>query len=174
MLRADVDLALPPLTPAPAAAAKPTGSRKRAREAEPSHEEMMEEFQEGLLVCKKWVKEAEADVASATEKHKKKAAVVARVAKKFERKRKPKQIMHFCKVLEGARDALNAAVVEEKEAEIYLLNAKLHASETRADMYFAEWEQAHNEGVESSETAAKVLKLARALSESVAQHAKKL
>ena len=65
VLRADVDLPLPPVTPAPAAAAKPTGSRKRAREAEPSHEEMMEEFQEGLLVCKKWVKEAEADVASA-------------------------------------------------------------------------------------------------------------
>ena len=80
VLRTDVDLPLPPVTPAPAAAAaaKPTGSRKRAREAEPSHEEMMEEFQEGLLVCKKWVNEAEADVASAAEKHKKKAAVVAR------------------------------------------------------------------------------------------------
>ena len=174
VLRADVDLALPPVTPAPAAAAKPTGSRKRAREAEPSHEEMMEEFQEGLLVCKKWVKEAEADVASAAEKHKKKAAVVARVAKKFEGKLKPKQIMHFLQVLEGARDALNVAVIEEKEAEIYLLNAKLHASETRADMYFAEWEHAHNEGIESSERAAKVLKLARTLSESVAQHAKNL
>ena len=57
--------------------------------------------------------------------------------------------------------------------EIYFLNANLHASETRADMYFEEWEHAHNEGVESSERAAKVLKLARALSESVAQHAKK-
>ena len=77
---------------------------------------------------------------------------------------KPKQASHG---LVSPR----AAIVEEKEAEIYLLNAKLHASETRADMYFAEWEHAHNEGVESSETAAKVLKLARALSESVAQHA---
>jgi hypothetical protein len=71
VLRAEVDLALSPVAPAPSAAAKPSGSRKRAREEEPSHEEMMEEFQEGLLACKKWIKEAEADVASAAEKHKK-------------------------------------------------------------------------------------------------------
>ena len=39
--------------------------------------------------------------------------MVDRVAKKLEGKLNTKQVMHFWRVLVGARDALTAAVVEE-------------------------------------------------------------
>eukprot|EP00966_Prymnesium_polylepis_P069997 1627331-Prymnesium_polylepis.1 len=45
---------LPIDTPSPAAAAQAGGSRKRAREQEPSHEDIIAELDHELLAATKW------------------------------------------------------------------------------------------------------------------------
>jgi hypothetical protein len=149
VLRADVDVGLPPVEPAAAAAAQATGSRKRAREAEPSHEAIVAELDNGLLSARKWVKEAEAELLRATRTAEEKRRVMARMERKVEEARQTKKaqatiketqkLMKFMNLWEDSRAERLLAIIEEREAEIYLLKAQLEVSDSEKSIYVAQW-----------------------------------
>jgi hypothetical protein len=75
---------LPHTTPTAAASPRASGSRKRAREELPQHEQVIDEFNDALLSCRKWVKEAEVELARASRTAEVKRRVADRMAHKLE------------------------------------------------------------------------------------------
>ena len=140
---------LPIDTPSPAAAAQASGSRKRAREQEPSHEEIIAELDHELLAATKWVKEAEAELARASRAAEQKERVCMRMTQKLEEARKTKKahatlketqrLVTFTGLWEGARAERLVSIIEEKEAENYLLKAQLAVSDCEKITYLAQW-----------------------------------
>ena len=90
---------LPLVTSTGGAAARASGSRKRAREEEEeelSHEERIEVLNDGLLFCRKWMKEAEAELALASQAADAKGRVAEHMACRLEdalAKKKPNIMM---------------------------------------------------------------------------------
>ena len=115
----------------------------------PQHEQVIDEFNDALLSCRKWVKEAEVELARASRTAEVKRRVADRMAHKLEealKTQKPQatlkenqKILKFQGLYEDAKDERLLAVIEEKEAEIYLLKAQLEASDMQKDMYLVEW-----------------------------------
>ena len=152
-----------------------SGSRKRARQpesAEPSHEQVIAYIEAEELHAQKAIKTAEAAVTRAERKTDEKEKVVLRLTRKV---RLPGLKSGAWFKLEPLRQealaAWNEAVADEIDAEIALLEARLEASELANLRLGLDWEHAQEGWDESVERGAKVLKLARSLSESVAQHA---
>ena len=164
-LQALVELPLPAMEPAAA-----SGSRKRARQpesAEPSHEQVIAYIEAEELDAQKAIKKAEAAVTHAEKKTDEKEKVVRRLTKKVRLPGlKSDAWFKFEPLRQEALAAWNEAVADEKDAEIALLEARLEASELANLRLGLDWEHAQEGWDESMERGAKILKLARAVSES--------
>ena len=147
------DLPLP--TAAQPAAPRESGSRKRAREEEVelSHEDIVEVMNEGLLHARNWVKQAEAELALASRVTEGKSKVSARMARKLEeavekgkKKKNPEAsvllITRWQNAWQDAKEQYYLAAYDEAQAEVYLLSARLAASDAERDMYAARCELA--------------------------------
>ena len=138
---------LPLVTSTGGAAARASGSRKRAREEEEeelSHEERIEVLNDGLLFCQKWMKEAEAELARASQAADAKGRVAERMACRLEdalAKKKP-NIMMFMNPWQDAKERRLMAVIDQGLAANYLLTAQLAASDAQKEIYQAQWEHA--------------------------------
>ena len=147
------DLPLPAaMQPAPPRA---SGSRKRAREQEVelSHEDIIEVMDEGLLHARKWVKQAEAELALASRVTESKSKISARMVRKLEeaveKSKKMKSpeasvrlITKWQNMWHDAKEQYLLAAYDEAQAEVYLLTARLAVSDAEKDMYAARCEHA--------------------------------
>ena len=146
-------MGLPAAAGEPAAAARATGSRKRAREQveEPSHEDVIAAVEAQELDAQRVITKAEAEVARAERKSEEKAKVAVRMMSKLVPGMKPDTYFKFAPLREAAVEAWNEAVADEKDAQIELLEARLEASELANERLSLEAEHATEQWCESIE-----------------------
>ena len=151
---------------APAARA-PTGSRKRAREPEPSHEAEVQEAEDALLQAEKQVHKAEKVLATAEAASDAAATKFQRLAARTDKDASMsfKLSQEHARKVEAACQQSDAAELAEKDAEIALLRAQLVERDANIDLLMLQWGHTCQQLDSSVATASTALSSAKRLHE---------
>ena len=137
-------------TPPPAAAARASGSRKRARAVEPTHEEHIAAAEAELLALQKAVKRAEVKEDSTAQTVEGKMRVLQRISDKSlacptktTAQMKRWKSLHAC--VQAALAALDSAISAQHAASVEHLEAQLAEKEASNQILQCEWAYAHEQ-----------------------------
>ena len=142
VLRADAKLIMPHQSPPAAHAARErAGSRKRAREPEPSHHDEVQKAEASLLQAEKVVSRAEKALEKAEAASDAAFAKVRRIAacSAEHESMSSAQVQEHAHKMNAACTQSDEADMAEKDAEIALLRAELAERDTHIDLLMLQW-----------------------------------
>ena len=143
VLRSDAEVLAPQqLTATAPAGSGPTGSRKRARESEPSHEHEVRRAEESLLKAEKQVSKAEKKLERAEAAEDEVLARSQRVAARMDDSKSMtgKQMRGLLCKMDAANEKDSEAQLASKDAEIALLRAQLAERDAEIDVLMLQWD----------------------------------